>query len=91
MWAGVAQPTQTSASIRDVVGFVTTGGFSLHRGAGWGLGYVHLATLLTLLAAEIEGADGHASAGHAGAPDGVLVLVRNTSSTQFRPAMLSAL
>lgn len=67
--------TLIGSCTRDVIGFVTSAQYSLSRGYGVGIGYCALPGLARLLLTGREG----------------MVLVRNTSSQQYRFAYISVL
>ena len=94
-WGGSEVPPGTSKPIPSgaLVGFVSNGGFSKLQGRSAAVGFCAAEAFAELLRTSAEKPEGAARGGGKGGGGGskrsVLVLVRNTSSRQFRPALAS--
>ena len=92
-WGGSEVPPGTSKPIPSgaLVGFVSNGGFSKLQGRSAAVGFCAAEAFAELLRTSAEKPEGAARGGGKGGGGGskrsVLVLVRNTSSRQFRPAL----
>ena len=71
----VQEKTLSGSCSREMIGFVTSGHFSLAIGCGFAVGYCALPGLVKLLSIDSR-------------TEGVLVLVRNTTTQQYRFACL---
>ena len=76
--AQIASKTLRNSCTREIVGFVSSGHFSLARGCGFGVGFCVLPGLLELLSSASNTGD-------------VVVLVRGPSTQQYRFAYLTIL
>ncbi|CDF36650.1 unnamed protein product [Chondrus crispus] len=74
-----------SAPARDVIGYVTIGGFSLTRGSGIGNGVVSVNSLRRLVGKGAVIPNGRRKGVETG---GIIVLFRNVSSLHYRPALI---
>jgi len=74
------QPDKQFNSIRNVIGLITSGGYSYLRGKGFGIGFI-TAIALQLLSSNLPSQRAKTS--------GLFVLIRNTNSKHYRPASLT--
>ena len=81
LWGGTTLPARARAAVPagELLGFVSNGGFNRIHGKGTALGFVAAAAFAERLRGELN------LSGASGGP--LLVLVRNPSSRQFRPAL----
>ena len=82
-WGGVALPAARGAADPSgaLLGFVSSGGYDALAGRGVAVGFVAASLVVPLLSS-----DWNVGGSAAGA---VLVLIRNSSSRQFRPALIT--